>query len=635
METTVKFSDIIRYILLGGIVCGMSFCWYVILTSGSDSVIAELAGLGSELKDANLVVGIGLISVFFVVGIVLQGIRILAVRSVHRYQRNHFLRLLWRCVVVYSAYNYCRIIKHSRKSSKNDYPDWIYTSERPEALIRSLSSYVENATSHDMDGDMKYLNDMSIALLLWVSLMCVLTFAAITVKAVCGDAVTADFSMLFCMLAVLCILAVLLAGISKAFAINYILSVGDRCNALEKNGSNLSDLYCSFGSPTAYILIRTHPNDLKWLRRALDSVAMQTYYDVRIIILEDIGSSSGSGEAKKIIDKFIEDQGKAGDKRNYLDNISYCQKQCNGAAGAAYYIREIFVNIAGRQDIAIFLDSDDKFRRRDAVHDIVAQMQRTASQVCITSFETVEEIGQNICNNGGRTHNELVDGLETDPADDFCDGKLCYLSSIGWTKSYSYDQLKQYYRLIGKYGEEYIKLAFYEDFPDIAALLFKGTTITGVKRPTHAYYKRSGSITCTPSVEAFRVQRTGFLALLVKMVLDNRDLFVEKAVDYLAHFVVFKSCQIENILAMYRNDDIGEFRQRTCVGFFRKALVEALDKNGMLAAFMDILKTVYGIGATDPAEVFALAAEAQVEGSDGRLDQSALRIEKERMQSTV
>jgi len=613
----------------------MSFCWYVVLTSDPDLIVEKLAGLGNELKDANIVIGIGLLSAFFVVGIVLQGIRILAVRSVHRYPRSPFLRLLSVCAAPYSAYNYCRIIKDSRKSSKNDYPDWIYISDRPEALIRSLSSYVENATSHDMDGDMKYLNDMSIALLLWVSLLCVLTLAAAAVKAVCGDAVTAEFLMLFLMLAVLLVLRCLLVGISKAFAINFIQSVGDRCNALEKNGSNLSDLYCSFGSPTAYILIRTHPSDLKWLRRALDSVAMQTYYDIRIIILEDIGTSNGSDEAKKIIGEFIEDRGTAGDKRNYLDNISYCQKQCNGAAGAAYYIREIFVNIAGKQDIAIFLDSDDKFRRRNAVHDIVAQMRRTASQVCITSFETVEEIGQNICNNGGRTHNELVNGLETNPAGDFCDGKLCYLSSIGWTKSYSYDQLKQYYQLIGKYRQEYVGLAFYEDFPDIAALLFKGTTITGVKRPTHAYYKRSGSITCTPSVEAFRVQRAGFLALLVKMVLENRDLFVDKAADYLAHFVIFKSCQIENILAMYRNDDTGEFRARTSVGFFLKALIKALEDNGMLAAFIDIVKTVYGIGATDPAEVLTLAAAAQVEGSEGRLDQSALQQEKERMQSTV
>lgn len=50
METTVKFSDIIRYILLGGIVCGMSFCWCVILTSGSDSVTAELAGWTNPLS---------------------------------------------------------------------------------------------------------------------------------------------------------------------------------------------------------------------------------------------------------------------------------------------------------------------------------------------------------------------------------------------------------------------------------------------------------------------------------------------------------------------------------------------------------------------------------------------------------
>lgn len=103
METTVKFSDIIRYILLGGIVCGMSFCWYVVLTSDPDLIVEKLAGLGNELKDANIVIGIGLLSAFFVVGIVLQGIRILAVRSVHRYPRSPFLRLLSVCAAPYSA----------------------------------------------------------------------------------------------------------------------------------------------------------------------------------------------------------------------------------------------------------------------------------------------------------------------------------------------------------------------------------------------------------------------------------------------------------------------------------------------------------------------------------------------------
>lgn len=419
--------------------------------------------------------------------------------------------------------------------------------------------------------------------------------------------------------------------LSNALAKNYIKHIGNQCNALEHNDKNLHQIYNLYGAPTAFILIRSHENDASYLHNALKSIAEQTYYNIRIIVLEDRQNGQTSkSKVEEEIRKFIDEQESKKDPRRYRDIISYCNKNCGGAAGAAFHIREAFFQIANDDDIAIFLDGDDRFKRPDAVEDIVAQMERTKAQICVTSFETVEKTDNNICNNGGKSHLDQVRKFKKKRST-FNRNEFCYLSSIGWTKSYKYKQLKKYQELIKTRKDDYCNLKFYEDFPDILALLIDNPIITGLNDPTHAYYKREGSITATPSIEAFKEQRAGFLALLWELANDTTSGIKADQRRYVVRFIIIKIFQIENILAKYRNesknshckqDAYKQFSVNTHFTFFVNRFYEKLTDRNLKSRFLEMLQSTYGISNRHIVD-----AAAEEIGDRGLLDIGALKAE--------
>lgn len=629
MNININFYDIIRYILLGAILVVIAIISLhfrfdpdftnngitAILFTGIDAFnIAFKENIWNKFQDYNATIYIAILSICFIIGVTAQAFRKYVAKSrmgewlVDLMANRCYLVSLFRpflgCIC-YSCEQYCKIISNKRDNPEHAYPNWIYISKRPHLLLNVLAEYVDNHSKYGSDRITKSLNEFSVTLMFFlIPIATIFALIGICKFNLSINIQATKFSIIFIL-----VIHLGLALLSNALAKNYIKHIGNQCNALEHNDKNLHQIYNLYGAPTAFILVRSHESDASYLQNALKSIAEQTYYNIRIIVLED--RPSEQIEESKIeteIKRFIDERERQNDTRRYRDIISYCNKDCGGAAGSAFHIREAFLQIADENDIAIFLDGDDRFKRPDAVEDIVAQMGRTKAQICVTSFETVEKTDNNICNNGGKSHLDQVRKFKKRRSI-FNKNEFCYLSSIGWTKSYKYEQLKKYQELIKTRKDDYCNLKFYEDFPDILALLIDQPVITGLNEPTHAYYKREGSITGTPSIEAFKTQRAGFLALLWELAIshDNNNVayLTNKAKGYVAQFIIIKIFQIENILAKYRNDYINyqkknlrkqyiykPYNQDTYFSFFIECFDDKLKNR---KNWVDLLENTYHI----------------------------------------
>lgn len=618
MSININFYDIIRYILLGAILVVIAIIslhirfepniledgiikTFFIFIDSLDTAFKE--HIWTKFQYYNASVYIVILSLCFIIGVIAQAFRkyvaesrigekLVDLMASHCHFATFFRPFFGH--ICYSSEQYCKVISNKKDNTEHTYPNWIYISKRPHFLLNVLAEYVDNHSKFGSDRITKSLNEFSVTLMFFlIPIAATSALIGIFKHDLSINIQATIFSVIFILLVHLG-----LALLSNALAKNYIKHIGNQCNALEHNDKNLHQIYNLYGAPTAFILVRSHEGDAPYLGNALKSIADQTYYNIRIIVLEDrpSGQTSESNVEKQIRD-FIDEREKLNDTRRYRDIISYCNKDCGGAAGAAFYIRQAFFQIAQEEDIAIFLDGDDRFRRPDAVEDIVAQLQRTKAQICVTSFETVEKTDNNICNNGGKSHLDQVRKLKKKYST-FNQNEFCYLSSIGWTKSYKYKQLKKYQDLLKTQADNYCKLQFYEDFPDILALLIDEPIITGLNDPTLAYYKRKGSVTGTPSMGAFKEQRPGFLALLWEMTYDNKSL-TEEAKAYVARFIIVKTFQIENIIAKYNKtldeNDYAEFKNiafSTFVGWFISK-VEHKDElqDVLLKAYPDLRKS--------------------------------------------
>ena len=310
---------------------------------------------------------------------------------------------------------------------------------------------------------------------------------------------------------------------------------------------------------------------------------MQDYPNVRVIILDDVESTNSSGtnnqEIMTIINT-IKDKNNFGEKWEKL--ISYNQEKCDGPAGAAYRIRELFLMVAKERDIAIVLDDDDTLRHDGAISDIVLHICMHQADICLCSFETTENMHLNICNNGGKTHNEIVKKLE-EKAEVF-DTSMVMISSIGWTKAYTKKLVEKYnnnilgtqLQIVQDAGDKekkkiktkkassiYWELKRYEDFPDILVLASSNKEgasprITGVSIPTHNYSKHTGGITTNYEIVDFQEARPQFLTLTLKLAfaaegnkIDTWSISNEN-VQNVVRYVLFKTIQISNIMLSHR-----------------------------------------------------------------------------------
>ena len=608
MEAKLRFSDIVRYFFVGGFTCFIVVVLndFIVCEEGIPTKLCDLIAMIANVDDAknltqlavsffssgSVVTLILAFALMCFVGVIVQGFRMFVSyiprwrRKESRYKMAKWTVLLFGPLYL-DVYSFCYVLRKYKSASL---PSWVYISDIPNKLLATLEDFVTQRTSENIDGDMKFFNDCfsALALVLYVA----------TIVTVLSFPTHWNNVLIFFAAYVLC------AGLAAMFAYRHINNIGSKCLACEKEGQTLGHLYDLYGSPVAFVLIRTTTkggrDNRKKLTCALESIAMQTYKNIRILIPEDVDESSFELMTQSVVEEFVNKQIKETGIKDFASRVSLSRKKCGGPAGAAYYIRETFINIAKKNDVAIMLDDDDTLRREDSILDIINQICRFQADICLSSFETMEEVELNICNNGGKTHNDIVSYLSRKPStvSTVKGYNICFASSIGWTKSYRYDVVKAYNESILNdtntilyadgssqkkisYSELYRDLSRYEDFPDFLTLLFKakgkkkGYVLTGVEEPTHLYHKNPTSITGDVNIEDFMKSRPHFLALTLIICSSCKNSFVKHAFRYALTYVMFKELQICNIFAKYtlaalegtQNNNYESFKEKSYKNF--------------------------------------------------------------------
>ncbi|MGN1245685.1 MAG: hypothetical protein ACI4UN_03550 [Muribaculaceae bacterium] len=593
MDTHLKFSDIIRYIFLGcialiivalAIVLYHTYCVCNTVELFDWIKKSNFNQYVKEVTDSFTIIAIAAIASFYFVGIIVQGIRMMFFQLLYYFKdtapmsflfgnsssHHHsaaliafFIRtFLFSPVFFYDISTYCRVLKF-RNYSSSGYPKWIFISNHPEELCEIIEGAISSGKYRD--DDRRYLNELLIGILAVVRIV-MWVFLALPLFSKC-----LMLNVSHTLLVALLFLAIgfIITLIAKAYASEYIKSMGTslsaRCNDPEIM-QRFNKLLASNGTPKVYILMRTcfsvqpgHPVNAQQLqyeqnlKRALDSINRQSYRNIMVIVLEDTAKKldKEATPASKIIASYQDSS-----KFPFLfDKIAYSVENCGSPAASMIRIKELFFKTACDNDIAIMLDDDDALKRSDAIEDIVYMMNRRKANICLTSFESCGEISRDITNKGGGKHNELVNQLSTKLAGDF-QPDLCYASSIGWTKAFRLQSAKTMHSLLSQYASRYRELKRYEDFPDFIAFLFSDSRICSVPTPTHLYYKDKGRITTIKNIADFEVARTGFLSLLLKMVVENHKLFTNpyEAEAHTIEFILFKTCQIEGIMNKYARE---------------------------------------------------------------------------------
>lgn len=332
-------------------------------------------------------------------------------------------------------------------------------------------------------------------------------------------------------------------------------------------------------SANTYILIRTDLNLCKapnrrnrqrweYLRQCLESVVLQNEENIHIVMLQ---SGKGCSATPKLISKLPKYLKKLiNDIEKGWHNISLYRTSCKGAGCAQYLIRDTALGLAKDEDIFIQLDDDDYFTDNDAVKSIVEKFTDEVD-ICITGYKVVGDKSQDITNQAGSVHNQLL-------RDKLNQISLAYADSLGWTKSYRAKAIKDFHQKLNEAENDILayfeKNRAFEDFMDIIALCRERSKIALIDRATHCYRKHSLSITAKTDKEQFK-QRANALALSVQMA-QSLD---EDSQALVAKFCVVKILLIENILSKFRKENRSRWISKTTNGYFFTLFINTLKKS--------------------------------------------------------
>lgn len=588
METNLKFSDIIRYILLGSLSLFIILQpIYIFLICINSDLVPEAehafwlilpSVLDNNTTYASVVLVI-LLAVSYLVGAAVQGYRLFLLQTIRRcyhYPRvrafmeycfgnpgknmtrltslphQELIRSVLRLFVIpsyfYDIYNYTRVLKF-RKRGTQHIPNWIYISDEPQMTCEVIDKIVGKRG----DDDHLYLSEFltSMMAVTWSCMILLLPLLPFLF-----------WRTLFTLL----IFLLLLVGFcvaAKSFGEEYIRSLGMWFRAKLEEEHRIDEfghIIALNGAPKVYLLVRTKSNKAFFLDKTLESIERQSYKNFQVIIIEDVPKTKSSDPSPYvglpddcIAQNVVERYNDRIKHPSLYNHITFCKLDCGNPATTMMREREFFLKMADRTDIAVILDDDDELRTDDALLNIVHAMTRNKANLCLTSFESKGDLGLDITNNGGGVHNQVIKQFSRESISEF-DHRLCHASSIGWTKACSMETVAKYVTLLDKHAEKhpgnsYCDFEKYEDFPDFVMQLFTGTVITGVVEATHAYYKREGRITTTVNDRDFSFCRAKNLNLLIELVLTDGDAFpnAEQAMHHTLEFVLFKTCQIEDI----------------------------------------------------------------------------------------
>ena len=369
MDTQLKFSDIIRYILLGCIsmlVVTVAFVLYDSYCTGSTYNlpfwVTTLNAYMESYSSSLTIVAVVAIASFYFVGLIVQGIRMMFCQILYYFKDNRFMSFLfgdcnnfpqWSALVAfltrtfvfspvffYEINVYCRVLKF-RNHTSSGYPKWLNISNHPEELCEIIEGAINSGKYRD--DDRRYLNELLIGILTVIRIT-MWTFIVMSLFAL-PQVETASKILI---IAFICMIAgAIVTMIAKAYASEYIKSLGTsitaRCNDSQVK-ERFNKMLAANGTPRVFLLVRTcsknAPMYERNLKRTLDSINRQTYQNILVIVLEDVDKDYDNQvtTAKQIISLYQ-------DSQNYpflFDKIAYSVEHCGGPAAAMIRIKELF-----------------------------------------------------------------------------------------------------------------------------------------------------------------------------------------------------------------------------------------------------------------------------------------------------
>lgn len=558
----MKLSDIFKYM-----VSGLVEVMIIVAIIGLDKVTTAITGIlqYGQVEELRAIImtaiPIVVLASLYILGYLTQSILLL-------FYGGRFLGT-GICEVAQYIRHYPKLMPKEDK-----YPDWVHWSDNPGKVIDTYKEILEAQNPSDYKTEFLYSNQMfqgiSFALVIVLLYSCttcdvlqlalpaafLLSLFIINKCARKWPILPYIFTVIICIaLAIRCFympednqvrqwIWLLFLVISLIFAIQLAKRQIIRFGVLTQNTNDgiFRKTLERCGQPKAYILIRAH--QVLYLKDTLNSIVAQDYPNIKVLLLID--NSAVSTERDSII--ALSDSFREQHKLNIVTSIS----KKSGPAAMAYEIRDIYLKYANADDIAIMLDSDDKFYAPTVISRIMTKMFRTKSDICLISFEIFGHTSLNFSMN---THNKLVKEIATEKpfwtTEELDDKKKIHrISTIGWTKCYTKEIVSFYQECLKEYyNVNYNGATKFEDFPDIVTLLKKDIRICAVEKTSILFRKRTGSTTTDIKWKNYEDIRY-FLQTCSKIVDSMKEYLIENAAEIATNRLIpFKFLQYYNILA--------------------------------------------------------------------------------------
>ncbi len=280
----------------------------------------------------------------------------------------------------------------------------------------------------------------------------------------------------------------------------------------------------------AYILMRAY-NAEKTIEKAIDSAINQDYENINIIVLDD-GSTDKTADIVKSYNN---------------SKISYVKQENKGPAGTFISIAKETLKRCDDKDYVFFLDSDDSYTKQTAVSSTINRMKETDANLCIIGMEFTGDEKFILQPDAGKKHLDLVArlGSEKNSVNIRTAPHIIDADTMAWTKVYKGDMFKKYINMLPEFAPD---LKVCEDFPATATLLFKDSKVTANPEVFYNFYKRSDSITSTPTIANFERDRIEFIKMTQELYTKNPDEFFPEAKKYINDFVMTKYNIISGIV---------------------------------------------------------------------------------------
>jgi len=554
----IRFVDVLRYFILGGI--EVMLYYSLVDESIYSGFITNAESAPTTIVVTFLCIGL------FLLGFVTQSI-------IQLFFGGDFLG-----TGLGEMAEYIRFYPRTPLNSRG-YPGWLYWSDKPRRVLDIYRNILETGENSETKTEFLYSNQLfqgiAFAVLVTVTYGFLQSFACLggiyrwlIILALltllwfihwrCGEtkrvAIPVRCGYIIAPLFVLIIGAVNKCSVSTGFIVfsvfttslwlaqslarKQIRRIDILANFSEDNAKKFNETLSRVGVPKVYVLTRT--NSAEFISKELESISKQTYPNIKVIVLADKSLQDKPqelSELRKIIEGYQEGT-LPGEEKCRKMNIQLYDSPNTGPAALSYEIRQIFLDYANSDDIAITLDSDDKFYSPFVVEQIVSKLYKTESNICLIRFEIFGEKNLNYSKN---QHNELVKDLCYDiplsyagaprneaedkerprrertspicPEDLLKENKLYRISTIGWTKCYKKGVLVKYQKLLKKYAPEFASYQKYEDFPDIMALMDKDSRICSVAKNSVLFRKSANSVTTAVTSDNYQVHIPYFLHL--------------------------------------------------------------------------------------------------------------------------